>query len=275
MSDPIRVDAARLGGRIAERLTRDEEPLRAFWKSATPVRHFVVDDLLDADEVAALARKMPPPSALTLKSSLRERKRVGVDVAHYDPSVGAHLFAFQDPRVVEAVTHITGLRGMHADPTLYASGISVMGRDDFLNPHLDNSHDGDQRDYRAINLLFYVSSGWREEFGGNLELWDTSVKQQRVVSSRCNRLVVMETNTRSWHSVQKVRVDAPRLCVSNYYFSRFSPEDREYRNVTSFRGRPEERWKRAALWMDRTALNAIGLLFPGLLTRNRHRLRGE
>ena len=48
-----------------------------------------------------------------------------------------------------------------------------MGRNGFLNPHIDNSHDGDIRLYRALNLLYYVFPSWQRSNGGNLELWDS------------------------------------------------------------------------------------------------------
>src|SRR5207244_900447 len=163
--------------RIASRLAHDRERLTGQWQGATPVRHFIVDDLLPPNDVAELAAAMPDPATLVLKDSWRERKRVGVQVRDYHPAVGAHLFA---------------------------------------SPHLDNSHDGDQRRYRVLNLLFYVSPDWALENGGNLELWDRRIKTPATVHSRFNRLVVMETTPGSWHSVSRVTVDAPRVCISNY-----------------------------------------------------------
>lgn len=270
--DAMRRDAARFGAAVAARLRRDADRLRNEWQGSGPVRHFIVDDLLPPDETRALAAAVPPSSSLMLKKSLREQKRVGVDVRRYDPIIGAGLFAFQHPEVVAAVTAITGLEAMVPDPTLYASGISVMADGDYLRPHLDNSHDGEQQLYRVINLLFYVSPDWDARNGGNLELWNEEVREAKVVECRFNRLAVMETNRHSWHSVQKVRAAQPRICFSNYYFSPRSPEGVAYRNVTSFRGRPEEPLVRAALWIDRHMLNAIGRALPFLLTRNKHRM---
>ncbi len=258
---------------IARRLQRDPETLASQWRSSTPVRHFVVDDLLPSAEVEELAAAMPNPSTLLLKDSLRERKRVGVRVGNYHPAVGAHLFAFQNKGIADIVASITGLTGSQPDPTLYASGISVMSKDDFLNPHLDNSHDGDQKLYRVLNLLFYLAPRWASENGGNLELWDERLQTPVTIDARFNRLVVMETNQRSWHSVSRVRIAATRLCLSNYYFSKESPTGEQYRNVTSFRGRPEDSLlRRLRLRTDAAFLNAVGRLMPSLLTRNRHRL---
>ena len=35
-----------------------------------------------------------------------------------------------------------------------------MTEGDFLNPHIDNSHDAKRERYRRLNLLYYVSPGW-------------------------------------------------------------------------------------------------------------------
>lgn len=45
-----------------------------------------------------------------------------------------------------------------------------MAKDNFLNPHLGNSHDKDRECYRVLNLLYYVTPNWSHEQGGNLEL---------------------------------------------------------------------------------------------------------
>jgi len=262
-----------LASTIAERLERDAEALRAAFAAARPVRHFVADDLLPAEWLEALNRVLPDPSTLALKSSLRERKRVGVAVREYAPLVGDTLFAFQDPRVVAAIAAITGLTGLEADPTLYASGISAMGDGDFLNPHLDNSHDGDQQRYRVLNLLLYVSPGWDAARGGSLELWEHGPRAPRAIEARFARLVVMETGPESWHSVDRISSPDTRWCVSNYYFSKRSVTGRDYRHVTTFAGRPDEPFKRVALAVDGAVLNALGRAFPRLLGRTKHRMR--
>jgi Rps23 Pro-64 3,4-dihydroxylase Tpa1-like proline 4-hydroxylase len=270
LTDPVAI-----GELIATRLRRDEERLRREWESSAPVRHLIVDSLLPEDDVRELAGAFPANESLVRKSTLREKKAVGVDVRRYDPAIGAHLFAFQQPAVVEAVTAITGLTGSQADPTLYASGISVMEKGDYLRPHLDNSHDGDQQLYRVANLLFYVTPGWAAGNGGNLEVWDERVRTNTTIESRFNRLVVMETNPRSWHSVSPIVAGGRRMCVSNYYFSAESPTGREYHNVTSFIGRPEEPLVRTLLRLDSALLNAIGRAAPFLLKRNPHRLEAD
>lgn len=262
-----------MGHLITQRIRSQSASLKQMWAESQPVKHFFIDDLLPEDQTLAIAANYPEPARLNLKSSLRERKRTGVSVHDYHPLIGESLFAFQQPDVVAAIAEITGLEGLEADPSLYASGISMMGRGDFLNPHIDNSHDGDRVRYRLLNLLFYVSPDWRLENGGNLELWDEKVSRPTTVLSKFNRLVVMLTNQRSWHSVNKVTADALRLCVSNYYFSVKPASEAAYLNVTTFAGRPGELLKRPLLKLDGKVLNALGKTFPQLTKLTRHRLR--
>lgn len=269
------MDRNDMGRIIAEKIRANRSSLRQMWLEAQPVKHFFIDDLLPESDVLTVTRNAPAPETLVLRSSLRERKRVGIQVDQYAPCIGECLFAFQHPEVIAAVTEITELEELEADPTLYASGMSMMAKGDFLNPHIDNSHDGDRKKYRLLNLLFYVSPNWQLENGGNLELWDEQISRPHTVLSKFNRLVVMQTHRTSWHSVNKVRVEAPRICMSNYYFGPKPASGRAYSNVTSFAGRPEEMIKRPLLKLDATVLNAVGKTFPTLTRMTRHRLRAS
>ena len=88
-----------------------------------------------------------------------------------------------------------------------------MGKGDFLNPHIDNSHNMQRNKYRRLNLLYYVSPEWNLKCGGNFELWDKKVKSKKTIVSSFNKLIIMETTEESWHSVNKVLVDNLRCCV--------------------------------------------------------------
>ena len=92
--------AASIGAEAARRLRAEEARLRDEWERSTPVRHFFIDDLLPADQVRDLFERMPGADRLAFKKSLRESKRVGVDLDRYDPLVGAYLLAFQEQEVL-------------------------------------------------------------------------------------------------------------------------------------------------------------------------------
>jgi hypothetical protein len=67
----------------------------------------------------------------------------------------------------------------------------------------------------------------------------------------------METNKSSWHSVSPVLVYRARCCISNYYFSKYSPDNSSYFHVTSFTGRPEHSFRQAYGWFDNRIRNIV------------------
>jgi Rps23 Pro-64 3,4-dihydroxylase Tpa1-like proline 4-hydroxylase len=204
---------------------------------------------------------------MRLMDSFRERKYTSKSFDKFDPLLADITFAIQDPRVVNAVERITGIREQFPDAQLYAGGLSAMGRGHFLGPHIDNSHDAPRKNYRTLNLLYYLTPDWALENGGNLELWDRRVQRHTTIVSRFNRLVIMETNPWSWHSVSEVTVDRLRCCVSNYYFSPRSPTGQDYFNVTAFSARPEQKVRRALAWADGRVRQAVRRVIPAGLGR--------
>lgn len=230
-----------LAGEIAAQLRSNGHALKVFWEASGPVRHCFLDNLLPPGIASRIYDSLPDPQSLMLRESIKERKRVGIKVDDYAPEMAAILFAFQEKEVVEAVGDITGQEQLSADASLYGSGISLMAEGDFLLPHLDNSHDGDGKLYRVLNLLYYVTPDWPDSAGGNLELWDKSLKQRKEIHAKFNRLVLMETHTESVHSVTKVtQPGGMRACISNYYFSPIPANHKEHIHKTTFYARPED-----------------------------------
>lgn len=226
------------------------------------IRSVVLDDLLPLPLVEQIFRSFPGHESMRLMDSFREKKYTSKSYDKFDPLLKDITFAFQDSRVVSLVEKITGIPKKIPDASLYAGGLSAMGSGHFLSPHIDNSHEGTRKYYRTLNLLYYVTPDWSLESGGNLELWDRGVQRHATVVSKFNRLVIMETNPWSWHSVSEVNADRLRCCVSNYYFSPQSPIGKDYFNVTSFSARPEQKLRRAFAWADNKFRQAVRLVAP-------------
>ncbi len=238
---------------IVDRLDRDLGVLKSeFARSDRGVtaRFAVIDDLLPNEMAEKIAAAFPESREMRLLNSFRERKFTSKSLDKFEPFIEDITFAFQDERVIAEVAEITGIQDAVGDPHLYAGGLSSMERGHFLNPHIDNSHDGEQLNYRVLNLLYYVTPEWRAENGGNLELWDKDVTKPVEIPSLFNRLVLMATGEKTWHSVNEVRIEGSRRCVSNYYFSPHSPNGYETSHVTYFMARPEQKVRRVVTKLD-------------------------
>ncbi|MPQ70213.1 MULTISPECIES: 2OG-Fe(II) oxygenase [unclassified Pseudomonas] len=254
------MDVKDIAALIVDRLESCRADIQDQWNNpqGTHTRHFVIDGLLP-EEIALEIYGAYPRNAdgFLDQQSFREKKKTLANLADRPQILRDVTYAMQSQKVVGKVAELVGVESLIPDPSLYAGGLSMMFKDNFLNPHIDNSHDGGRGLYRRLNLLYYVTPGWVLENGGNFELWDTKVKKQKTIVSAFNRLVVMDTNRDSWHSVSKVAVDTPRCCVSNYYFSKASPGNDDYFHVTSFSGRPEEPGKRLLGVVDNHVRNTL------------------
>ena len=257
---------------IFDRLVSEKERLKTeFHNSDSSIGYFFLDDLLPNDIALQIYAVFPKPEQMVLKKSLREDKYVAVQMNLYPSLLEEIIYAFQDERVVMVVGEICNIKKPIPDQNLYAGGISMMGKKQFLNPHLDNSHDKDRNLWRVLNLLYYVTPNWEETNGGNLELWPNGLKQKQItIHSKFNRLVVMETHNNSLHSVSPVVFDDYRRCVSNYYFANEPLQDSDRFHVTSFRGRPENKFSDLVLQLDTFLRMTLRKIFKKGIKENPH-----
>jgi len=245
---------------IIKKLSLSRDVITSQWANpvGTSTRYFFLDDLLSKADIDEIYNAFPRDGdGFFNRESFREKKRTSASLSEFETILSDITYAIQDPRVINLVSEICGIENMEPDPKLYAGGLSMMFPDDYLNPHIDNSHDGERNKYRRLNLLYYASPNWALENGGNFELWNDDRTKPETIIAHQNRLVVMETNKYSWHSVSKVTAERPRCCVSNYYFSEISPHDNEYFHVTSFTGRPEQPLRRFFGVIDNVLRNVV------------------
>jgi Rps23 Pro-64 3,4-dihydroxylase Tpa1-like proline 4-hydroxylase len=252
---------------IVNRLTANKDELKRQFFTEHPIkvaRHFALDNLLPKDIAAEIYANFPKPKKMRLLSSYGELKLRYSHIKNTSNLLRALHSAIQDPRVVAAIEAITEIKNQVPDTSPQSGGVSILLKGHYLNPHIDNSHDVAKKLYRTVNLLYYVSPNWQLENGGNYELWDESVTNRLLVPSSFNRLVVMETNRKSWHAVNPVLCDAPRCCVFNYFFSEQSPEGEDYFHGASsiffnplFKARPEQKIRRKIRQLKDALLSKI------------------
>ena len=221
-----------------------------------------IDNFLSEDYVNELYKHFP--NNLNIwhqQSSLRERKKDFNKIDEINEIYNKFFTSIQSNDAIKIIEKITNIPNLKADTSLYAGGMSKMDLGDFLNPHIDNSHNAERNKYRRLNLLYYITPDWRKEYGGNFEIWDQKVKTRKEIISNFNRLVIMETNNQSWHSVNKVTVNNSRCCLSTYLYTDDSPSDKEYYHVTSFNGRPEQKLRRYYHTFDNFLRQKISTIF--------------
>ncbi len=262
---------------ILEKIKQNKDSIKKqFDQSKDTIGYFWIDDLLPEDLAMQINEKFPTKDKMVLKKSLKEDKYIAVQMNEYDPILEEIIYAFQDERIVHLIAEICDIKQPIPDSSLYAGGLSMMGKDQFLQPHLDNSHDAKRELWRVLNLLYYVTPDWQEDFGGNLEVWPNGLKnEQTTIVSKFNRLAVMATHNDSLHSVSPVKHDGFRKCVSNYYFSKEPLRETDTFHVTSFRGRPDQKVLDQVLQVDNALRMGVRKIFKKGIVENPHIYKKE
>jgi len=268
----MEIDRKQLADIIYSRLLEERDRIQEQYDlSKNEIGYFFIDNLFPEEIALSISKAFPKPEDTKMKKNLREYKYIAAQMDNYDPILEESVYAFQDIRIVKLIGEICNIPKIFPDEHLYAGGISMMGYENFLNPHLDNSHDKDRNHWRVLNLLYYVTPNWAQENGGNLELWPDGPKnKQTTVHSKFNRLAVMATHQTSWHSVSPVTFKGVRCCVSNYYFSPDPLRETDEFHVTSFRGRPEQPVRDIILESDNKIRSGLRKFFKKGIVENPH-----
>lgn len=252
-------------------LSQKAKLIEQFQNSKDKIGFFYIDDLLPMEIAQQCFKVFPDKSEMRCLKSLREYKHVSAQMDKHNKLLEDVLYAFQNKKIVNLIGEICDISSLDPDESLYAGGISLMADNNFLHPHLDNSHDAERLRWRVLNLLYYVTPDWKTENGGHLELWPNGPKKEPVIiESKFNRLVLMATHDLSWHSVNKVTVDKSRCCISNYYFSDSPLREKDKFHVTKFRGRPEDTFTNLILDADAKVRMLIRKVFKKGIRKNPH-----
>ena len=257
---------------IVNRIIQEKDRIKIQYQdSKNSIGYFFIDDLLPSEITEHINKQFPAKDEMVLKKSIREDKYIAVQMNQYKRDLEELIYAFQEDRVVNLMKDVCEIEDLQPDENLYAGGLSTMKQSQFLNPHLDNSHDKERSRWRVLNLLFYVTPNWKDSNGGHLEIWPNGLKQDQItLHSRFNRLIVMATHDKSWHSVSPVVVDASRNCVSNYYFSNTALSNTDKFHVTTFRGRPHQKIRNQILKLDSFLRMNLRKLFKKGVVENPH-----
>lgn len=196
---------------------------RTRFATISPFPHLVVDDLLDAGALRAVAAEFGDAGgAWTYWHHVNERKRGLSDRARMGPATLAVIEALETPDFLRLLGRLVGVDALLADPDLDGGGLHESEPGGFLNVHTDFlAHTRERTWAREVNLLIFLNEGWRPEHGGHLEFWDAQVAScERRIEPRFNRAVLFRTSRVSFHGVTPVSCPpgTSRKSIALYYF---------------------------------------------------------
>lgn len=232
------------------------------YRGNQPCPHILLKDFLDPAVAARMARQFPQPGsdAWTQYKHANENK-LGMPKRELFPeTIGAVVDELNSPDFVAWISALTGIPNLMADPMLEGGGLHQSGPGGYLNVHTDFSmHHFHTNWHRRVNLILYLNPGWREEWGGALELWEPKM-------ARCgakypplfNHALIFNTDERSLHGFPDPLACPPgesRKSVALYYYT-VDTGRKSSPHSTDYFARPQDGWaKSAAIWLDKKAVD--------------------
>ena len=180
-----------------------------------------------------------------------ERKLATKDESTMGPATRQLLAELNSAAFIDFLERLTGIEGLVPDPHLVGGGLHQIEPGGHLKVHADFNRHPRTGLERRLNVLLYLNRGWREEYGGALELWSRDMRAcEARILPLFNRCVVFSTTSTSFHGHPEP-VSCPqgetRKSIALYYYGRDRPpEERAGEHNTLFKARPGEKLREPA-----------------------------
>lgn len=247
----------------------DRDALRTQFQNAKPVPWFKIDNFLKPQFAETCAAAFPTydqvqKMGVTFTNINEKGKFQVVDSKLFPQPLKQLEEALNGREFLELMEYVTGMPNLLPDEKLVGGGLHATGARGHLDVHLDFNMLKDRQLHRRLNILVYLNPGWKEDWGGEFELWDEEVQvRHHHFLPVFNRCVMFETNDVSFHGVNAVKCppgEARKSFAAYYYTKEAPPHFSGEFHDTIFKARPDEKLKSVMMPVEQTT-KAVGKLF--------------
>ena len=203
------------------------------YQNNSPFPHIVIDNFIDKDVVDIIHADFPDLSGE--KSIKINHENAKVKFASSDDSLFTDtqkllFYYLMSSSFLENLQALTGIKEtLLNDPYFFGGGFHEIKKGGYLNIHADFNTHKTTRLNRRLNLLIYLNKNWRDDYNGELELWDKNMKNVvKKIKPIFNRAVIFSTNSDSFHGhPDKLNIpeNESRKSIALYYYSNGRPEE--------------------------------------------------
>jgi len=215
-----------------DRLYALAEQQRSAYASAHPFPHIMMSDLVDADILREILQLFPTPEQtenwrrLHVRSNEQDVQlaKLGLQFEREMPSLIRQLIhELNSGPFLYFLERLSGIDNLLPDPSLQGGGLHQVLHGGLLGVHADfTRHHRYQLD-RRLNLLLFLNHDWKDEYGGNLELWSRDMNHcERNIRPEFGRCVIFNTDDTSFHGHPRPLTcpdGMTRKSIALYYYS--------------------------------------------------------
>lgn len=146
---------------------------------------------------------------------------------HMPEHVSNVLDFLNSAEVLKYLEDLTGIKDLIPDPEFYGGGLHRIQTGGKLSVHVDYNFHPITKLHRRINLLLYLNKDWKEEWGGDLQLWTADLKHcVKKILPIYNRAVIFNISDKAYHGhpgLLKSPEGIDRYSFALYYFTKERP----------------------------------------------------
>lgn len=253
------------------RMREFAQSARSSYLTAKPYPHIVIDNFFDPTILDEILEEFPRPGEIAWQKfdTGQEIKLESTLEASFGPMTRLLLYHLNSKTFLEFLGAVTGIDNLISDPGFEGGGMHQIVPGGKLGVHADfNRH----RKYgldRRLNMLVYLNKDWRDEYGGNLELWNREMtRAEAKVLPLFNRVMIFSTTDFTYHGHPdplRCPEGMTRKSLALYYYSNGRPaEEVTGEHSTLFRPRGNDDFR---LTVGQRMRKVATELLPPILTR--------
>jgi hypothetical protein len=169
-----------------------------------PFPHIVIDDFFDPNALSEVLAEVDAVDKSKRYAKFLDRETDHNKFAFFPDVVGPNTArlaqTLNSGPFLGYMEKLTGIANLIADPSYFGGGIHWIENGGYLEVHADFNHLKKYNLERRINLLLYLNKDWKDEYAGDLELWDRqTMSKRKVVAPLFNRSVIFSTVKEALH----------------------------------------------------------------------------
>ncbi len=215
------------------------EELQPNFINALPFEHIVIDDFLSDEYANELHDLFPDKFDDWYKyENPIEYKYTYDNIDKLDDKLKNYFYYLSSNKMIDIFRKLTNIPDLIHDEFLHGAGLHCHPRYGRLNIHLDYEKHPFTGKERRLNIIFFLTKDWKEEWGGQNELWNNdAAKCVTKTDVKFNRAIIFKTNDISWHGLPNTILcphDIYRKSLAFYYVSPLTSLKTEYRNKAKY-----------------------------------------
>lgn len=252
------------------------EKLSGAYAFAEPFPHVIIDNFLPAELAEEILANFPEKitnDEVAFQGNYFEHNKRQIFPHSCNQKALSYFLFFNSAPFLQYLEGLTGITGLISDPYYFGGGFHEISRGGKLGVHADFRINEKLHLNRRINVLIYLNKNWKNEYGGELELWDQTMnKKVKSIAPLFNRCVIFNTDQKSYHGHPdslKTPLGITRKSLALYYYTASSSIYNEVTNTgTDFQARNIQELSKVKRFNRFNFFNRLALeLLPPIITK--------